>query len=1118
MLKGPQSLEMLADAVADSGWPSTRKETLALACRRLLFENNPEHPLACGRVDGSPRLLHMAGQLCALQLLAGKAGYTGLHVSPEGHEYLDLAQVGGKHEKTLRRVLGTKLFVAPSAGCFAPVHRQVAEFLGGRYLAACIQDEGLPLGRVLALMTGRDARVVSELRGLAAWLAAHSISSRREIIRRDPLGVVLYGDAREFSVSEKRLILESLEREARQNREFLNRSLMDSRLGDIATPDMEEEIKSILLSPSRNAAQQSLVWIVLFALTQAPPVRSILDLMLDMVRDGTRDQAIRQTALDEYVRGWRGDECAVAKLKAILYEIRAEEVSDPEQMLQWRLLETLYPSVLSPPELVSCLPVSATPLSTSLQFFFHTIVPRRSDAVKAAELMDALVEGFDRLVEAYSAGSASNIYLLSKMIMNSLLRALDKAGNQPDPERLYRWLSIASDVRLDQRSAGEGKVKQIRDWLGARPDMQKLLIEVGVARSAHEPDAPGISRRLFEANQPADKSRRRSVRTAQQERKRRERRNRVKEQERSLRENCASPQLLHFLAKGYLGGFGDISGATPRERLADLLDGDEALLRLVLKSFRRTVVRGDLPDVETVLALAAENKLHFLTLPFAAGLHELEQSKPDGNVGLNEDRMRLAIAIQFLAPLWPLHTGSEAPPVDQEPQWFMFSLQSHPHIVAEVLIQIARGKLRKRSPSISGLHQLARDSRYRDVARFAALPILKSFPVRCNESRLTDLRDLLYAACLHSSQDALANLIEGKLASRSMNVGQRVFWLAAGLAVRPDEYIGPLASYIDGNERRILYLARLLAGWFDMPAAITERLDVGAAEMLIRHVGSICKPYPDASDSRVTEGGFVTPIMEAGLSVGAFIHRLASDPSAAAESALKALSSDHGLRAWRTDLQNALQRQGVVRREADFRHASPEDILRTIHNAAPANAADLCALTADHLVEIGKKIRHGNTSDWRQYWNSFPGDGALVPVHENMSRDALLSDLSTKLEALGIDVHPEGRHANEKRSDIRVAYGGELCVPIEVKKSCSPDLWSAIRDQLIARYARDPGADGYGIYLVFWFGVTENCRPTSGKGPPPKSAGELHRQLLDTLSDEESRKISVCVIDVARPC
>ena len=70
--------------------------------------------------------------------------------------------------------------------------------------------------------------------------------------------------------------------------------------------------------------------------------------------------------------------------------------------------------------------------------------------------------------------------------------------------------------------------------------------------------------------------------------------------------------------------------------------------------------------------------------------------------------------------------------------------------------------------------------------------------------------------------------------------------------------------------------------------------------------------------------------------------------------------------------------------------------------------------------------------------------------------------------------------------------------------------------QLIPKYVRDPGADGYGIYLVFWFGG-QGMRPSPDGGNKPRSAQELEERLRQTLSPEESRRILICVIDCALP-
>ena len=56
-----------------------------------------------------------------------------------------------------------------------------------------------PCGALLALMTGHDGSVVTEFRGLSAWLAVHSEQARTDLTDRDPIGVGLYGDVQSVS-------------------------------------------------------------------------------------------------------------------------------------------------------------------------------------------------------------------------------------------------------------------------------------------------------------------------------------------------------------------------------------------------------------------------------------------------------------------------------------------------------------------------------------------------------------------------------------------------------------------------------------------------------------------------------------------------------------------------------------------------------------------------------------------------------------------------------------------------------------------------------------------------------------------------------------------------------
>ena len=599
----------------------------------------------------------------------------------------------------------------------------------------------------------------------------------------------------------------------------------------------------------------------------------------------------------------------------------------------------------------------------------------------------------------------------------------------------------------------------------------------------------------------------RKKREARKNQIQRERHGQFKPHESALRENEAPPPLLHTLAQAYSGGFVDIRGDTPRARLENLFGDDDDLIAAVLEGFRGAIARSDVPTEAEILDLSNRNRTHYLALPILAGLEEAVQKAPDGALFPDEKRMRLALAIHYTAPT-PL--GAERPP-----NWYPSLLASRPDAVADVLIRTATSMMRDGADFVPGLHELLSDD-HAAVARLVSVRLLKAFPVRCKSSQLQILRILLGAALLQSEVTQILELIDKKLAHRSMNVAQRVHWLAAGLLASPDSYLGMLQSYVAGNERRVRYVAEAVTS---LPPPLIQHLDVPALRILIHLIGGSYRPcsrYLKSDGSDSAEGGAVTPAMFAGSSVEAYIKQLAAIPSALAANALEELSSDDNLRAWRSLLIDAAYRQNAARRKADFEHCNVEQAIAVLDNGKPANAADLAALSFEYLREISKNIRDGNTSDWRQYWDSKSRYQLGDPRPEDWCRDALLSDLQTMLTPLDIDAQAEAHYADAKRSDIRVSFGG-FNVPVEIKKSCSRDLWSAIGTQLIAKYTRDPGADGHGIYLVFWFGNTERCPLTPGEGTPPKSAADLEERLRDTLSGAQLCKISICVIDVSAP-
>ena len=271
-------------------------------------------------------------------------------------------------------------------------------------------------------------------------------------------------------------------------------------------------------------------------------------------------------------------------------------------------------------------------------------------------------------------------------------------------------------------------------------------------------------------------------------------------------------------------------------------------------------------------------------------------------------------------------------------------------------------------------------------------------------------------------------------------------------------------------------------------------------------------PFSDPDGG--SRDGMTTPAMWASERVSTMIGELAALPDKDATRTLEELAAEPKMSRWRPALLRARNDQLVVFRDAAYRHPDVEQICRTLDAGPPANPADLAALVADRLGELGDRIRKGNTDDWRQYWNEDEHRRPCKPKHEESCRDSLLSDLRQCLPD-EVDAQPEGQYANDKRADIRVSHGN-FQIPVEIKKNSHPKLWSALRNQLMAQYTRDLATDGYGIYLVLWLGNGAGHRtPPPPSGVRPDSPEALKARLEEVLTPEEARKISICVIDVS---
>ena len=1152
LLSNPQSLLMVAQSVAaGSDWPSSRMQVFETSSSQLAREHNEEHVLRAG-ATGIEDILEAAGHLCALQLLAGCSGFA-LNRLMGDPDYLPIEECTYSNLELLQSALSTKLF-SGKGDLRSPVHRHTAEDIGARYLASVI-GSGLPAARVLSLMVGEDGVVVSELRGLSAWLATLSKPARNILIDIDPGGVGQYGDISSLARTERISLLKSLRAQIRRVGNFWQAAPAFEKL---ASEDMVPAIDEVLADSDRSDIHQDFIYFLLVVASRSGGLGVLTERLLNIVRDENWRIANRRAALGAYIRNVKDETEKISQLRYLLEELRTGALSDTDGELLDVLLTELYPAELHPSEVWDSLleDDDASPSFNRIKLL-RDILGKITDQ-QATDLLRELSTRLERAPELTLGRQ------MEDFSFELLYRGLRYGGTKVDRSTLYDWLRVGAYSWSNRQS--HTFVENIRAWLEEHPQIQQGIILEGMLRSEKKGNefiavgtaldrlvgsslSPDFGRWCVEESVALAESMPRtskallglavrkcrsrqdyegptleeikasvasssallselermlspipiSPRQLEIERRDKEFRERMERKERewleyvrsnraALKENRAVPALLHEIAGAYFGDFVIGDNKAGIKGLEGCLSSDMELVEAALAGLRATINRPDMPDAEEIIGLHLDSRLHYLCLPFLAGIVEFCESADSSLSQLSEKQIRIAIACYYCAA-----------PSHENPNCYRQIVEERPDIVSDVLVRLATAGLRSGKESIRGLWELAMDEAHAEVASLSALPILRSFPTRCKDKQLYLLHWLLLAAIRNVVPDSLYVLIARKVALKSMNVSQRALWLAAGLVTSPKAYTDQIESFVANSERRTRHVARFFSErWAD------HRFDSVTAGVLVRLIGKWYGPelaYPD---------GLVTLPAEASMLVTGLINQISSSPSVEAKTVLEELCIDDQLGKWRAYLSRARDNQRVIYRDASYEHPSPNQIENTLDGGVPTNAGDLAALLSDELNELTRYIPDDSSNPWRLFWNEDKGK-PNVPKYENSCRDALINLLRPRLlDEIGLQ--PEAQFVHGNRADIRVNYGG-FSVPIEIKTNGHRELWSAMERQLIKKYTREPGTGGFGIYLVLWFGVKYTQAPLDGQRPATPQ--ELQFLLEDTLTMEQKRRILVCVIDVS---
>ena len=852
LLTNPQTLKMLADAVSGETWPETRTETFELACEKLVQEPNLEHRLANRDGPAPPELLSTAGRLFAIQLLTGHAGYA-TDLDGDDSEYLDLASIPGNDRATLRLALSTRLSESPEEDRRVPTHRQIAEFLAARYLAGRI-DDGLPVRRVLALMTGGDGGVVPELRGLSAWLAAHCPRARPEIIEREPLGTILYGDARGFSPDEKQRLLECLSPP--------DPSLDASLFTSLVTPDMAPVLRELLRERTRDDEHQDLVVFLLCVLANTAPLPEIADVLFDLAANEDRSPSSRRWAAICLAIGVRKLPARFGTVvRRLLNGLRDGSIRDDGKRLLGELLEALYPTFIGPDEIFGYwIPASTDTYDVGnpanhYEFFWRHVLADASRSEDLAIVLDQLEDVFHRCEEWKLTGEPPDSALahVAGMLVAKTLDQLDVE----EPARTLARLRLTGGGHWGDPES----LQSIRDWIEARPERYMVLLRENVARCRESPDFDDCISRAKEplhgAEVPSNYGRwclgeaERSGSNANLAKFwfeeawyallndtgadsltlehletvattnaplvqvfDRLRFTDINSQLAKMQREHGQRSLAHRQERekelaNWRQFFGQFEGALrenrcpagPLNSIAEAFLGSYRDVDGVNGQERLRKLLGD----EALVEAAMEG--------LRGAIRRDDLPTPKDVLALRFDNQRHLLAFPIVAGLELVSSDeiyrleddrsrlatamflASRPPFP-EPGWIRFLFESRPALAADEIVRFSTLAIRRSERHVSFVDEMLSFEWLSEVARFTCPKLLRAFPVRAPQHHFNVLKRLLWWGIANLDASIVKPIVAGKLATKSMTRAQRTYWLAAQLIVSTEPNLTAIEDFV----------------------------------------------------------------------------------------------------------------------------------------------------------------------------------------------------------------------------------------------------------------------------------------------------------------------------------
>ncbi len=1141
-LGNPQTLELIATLRTDA-LPETTTALFEQAIETLRGERNE-----LKQEMQRNAALDAAGAAFAGLILSGNARIAdkpSRQIKP-GDKALPLAEVEAFDNHQVRRAADTKLFAADTEG-LTYAHRRVGEFVGARWLAARA-DARTKHRRMLELFKSHGL-IPASLRGLHAWLAQDPRLAD-SVIDADPMGIIEYGDAEALTTGQARRLFAALERLAADNPRFMD--WREYRAGSLVIPPLMAEVERVIRD---RAADFGLRLLLLQQLEYAPTAENLRDVLRALTLDGAEPYGLRQPSATALLALGGED------WPALLEQLRCQAREDSLRLAH-ELLDDIGTSNLSDEQIVaivlardglSLCPIKAEP-DRNMVKGFHRLA-KDVPVERVDGLLDLLANYLIALLPEHAGFEENDLFDFAYAL---ILKRVEQGG-PVDPLDLWRWLRPLGE----QTGYRRDRSRTVAEWIGAHDDVRRaiqrhvMLVEAGNAdlwrramQLARTGSGLGLQQgdviALLGALDPADRQdeRWREIMTYGQtwgeegrplrdaakpfaahrpdllewienkserpvpewERKREEK----------LRQHKAKQAARHaehrqnFLAKmdgmragdyglvlppaqAYLKRFQDIGDAVPaHERVAEWLGDDiAAAAHQGLDAF--LLAEPPVPDAETIAESYAESRRWPAGDIIVAALAERVRNRPVPFEDLNDERLMAGLFECWHGTI-DGHAGIKelGPLIEAE-----LKRRGAWEKAVKLFIE---PQLRNRRQHVDRLWAVMRADNT-GLAADLAQEWLTRFPDLSGEAEVEMIDRLIRS----NRRDALRALLADRQ-ERAPDAERRRNWEAVALIVDFDAARTRLGGTV---EPELLWHLRARIGgrrYHDDGEGSPAYLTV---EQIVWMIATFRALWPSTSRPGSVTTGDTNP-WDASDHIWSLIQRLGNDVSPDAVTAIGELR-DAPEDGYTTALRIVAAQQRQKQADEGYTPPTLDQIKAVLDAGPPATVADLRAIVADELAELGRRLRGSSEDEVKLFWTD-----RGTPRTENECRDRTVVLLRGHVASLSIYPIDEADMPQGKRADV-VFYHDALWLPVEAKRQQHPDLWTAIDRQLERFYTGHWQAEGQGLYLVFWFGAQFGMPARPGNLSKPTTAAEL-QAALDTHAAVKAGRVQVVVLDLSVAC